>query len=45
MLPINDNWNINENEKPIPYGLRLASSQWQMEQKGERETYSLWIKT
>ena len=33
-----------ENEKPIPYGLRLDSIQWQKELKEERETNSLRIK-
>ena len=28
MLLINGQRNIKENEKPIPFGLRLASNQW-----------------
>ena len=45
MHPINGKWNIKENEKPIPYGLRLDSIQWQKEHKEEGETNSLRIKT
>ena len=45
MLPFNDKWNIEENEKPIPYGLTLVSIQWQKEFKGERETNSFRIQT
>ena len=36
---------MKENEKPIPYRLRLASFQLPKELKEERETNSLWIKT
>ena len=35
---------MKENEKQIPYGLRLASIQWPKESKEERETNSLRIK-
>ena len=35
--------NRKENEKPIPYGLRLDSVQWRKEHKDERETNSLRI--
>ena len=45
MLPINGKWNIKENEKPIPHGLRLDSIQWQEELREEGETNSLMIKT
>ena len=36
---------MKENEKPIPYGLRLASIQWPKDLKEEGETNSLGIKT
>ena len=45
LLLINGQRNIKENEKPNPYGLRLASNQWPKELKDERETISLRIKT
>ena len=34
-----------ENEKPIPYGLRLTSIQWPKELKAERGANSLRMKT
>ena len=36
---------MKENEKPIPYGLRLTSIQWSQELKEERETKTSWFKT
>ena len=45
MLLIKGKWNINEIEKPIPYGLRLDSMQLQKELTEERETNSLRVKT
>ena len=36
---------MKENEKPIPYGLRLASIKWPKELKEERETKSLGLKS
>ena len=38
-------WNLKENGKPITYGLKLESIQWQKELKEERVTNSLRIKT
>ena len=45
MFPINGKRNVMENEKPTPYGLRLACSQSPKELKEERETSSLRFKT
>ena len=36
---------MEEKEKPIPYGLRLNSIQWQKEHKEKRETNALRTKT
>ena len=36
---------MKENEKPIPYGLRLVSNQWEKEDEGEYDNNSLWINT
>ena len=44
MLPIIGKWNKQDNEKPFPHGLRLASNQWRKERKDDRETVSLRIK-
>ena len=44
MLSINGKRNKRENDKPIPYVLRLASIQWLKQLKEERETNSLRIK-
>ena len=41
MLPINGKMNIKDIDKPIPYGLRVDSVQWQKEPKEEREINSL----
>ena len=45
MVPINGKRKVKDNEKLIPYGLRLASIQWPEEHKGESEMNSLRIKT
>ena len=42
---MNSKENVKGNEKPIPYELRLASSQWPKELKEEIETNSLRTKT
>ena len=36
---------MKENEKPIPYGLKIASIQWLKDVKEEKETNSLRTKT
>ena len=35
--------NLKKNEKPFPFGLRLASNQWLEQLKEARETISLRI--
>ena len=45
MIPIKGKRNVKDNEKLIPYGLRIASIQWPKELKEERETNSIRIKT
>ena len=37
--------NTNENEKPIPYGIRFDSIQWLKELKEEGEANSISLKT
>ena len=44
MLPFKDQKNLKVKEKLIPWGLRLASNQWQNENKGEWETNSVRIR-
>ena len=42
---MNGKRNMKENEKPVPYVLRLDSNNWQKELKRQRETNCLKIKT